>query len=151
MTNDDTMQHCLKCHPEHYQKSAQGLKPFEIRLNDRDFNIGDKVFLEEYDPKTEEYTGECLVGDITHISDFQQKDNYVVLGIKYTRTDDCIVIKKSDVPKGLEKVIEVMALAERDYYQTAQSGEGIEMAWARGIIQDLAAKLIQAQLEGSDD
>lgn len=138
--NDDIMQHSLKCHPDHYQKAAQGLKPFEIRLNDRDFNIGDKVFLKEYNPKTEEYTGECLVGQITCISDFQQKDNYVVLGIKYTRTDDCIVINKSDVPKAAIKALLNYRQADMD---------GVECVVSRQAVYEIDDfyKLIQAQMD----
>lgn len=39
--------------------------------------------------------------------------------------------------KDMRFVLDTMTLAERDYYQTAQSMLGLEMAKARGIVQDL--------------
>lgn len=42
------MTHHLKTKPEYFQAVINGKKPFEIRLNDRDFKQGDRVILEEY-------------------------------------------------------------------------------------------------------
>ena len=42
------MTHHLKIKPEYFQAVINGKKPFEIRLNDRDFKQGDRVILEEY-------------------------------------------------------------------------------------------------------
>lgn len=42
------MTHHLKTKREYFQAVIDGKKPFEIRLNDRDFKQGDKVILEEY-------------------------------------------------------------------------------------------------------
>lgn len=42
------MTHHLKTKPEYFQAVINGKKPFEIRNNDRNFQTGDKVILEEY-------------------------------------------------------------------------------------------------------
>tara|TARA_R110000772_G_scaffold266861_1_gene389926 strand:+ start:218 stop:493 length:276 start_codon:yes stop_codon:yes gene_type:complete len=41
------MKHTLKTDPEVFQASIAGLKDFEIRLNDRDFKVGDELTLKE--------------------------------------------------------------------------------------------------------
>lgn len=51
------MTHELKIHPEYYKDVLLGLKKVEIRLNDRNYQEGDLLILNEFDPKTEKYTG----------------------------------------------------------------------------------------------
>lgn len=36
--------------PKYFRAQAKGRK-FEIRRNDRNFNVGDELWLREYDPK----------------------------------------------------------------------------------------------------
>lgn len=50
------MIHELKISPEYYMDVVSGVKPFEIRKNDRDFKVGDCVKLNEYDAENG-YTG----------------------------------------------------------------------------------------------
>lgn len=40
--------HRLKTKTEYYNQVKTGYKAFELRKNDRDFQIGDYLFLEEY-------------------------------------------------------------------------------------------------------
>jgi hypothetical protein len=57
------MNHELKTHPMYYQAVIDGVKTFELRRDDRDFQAGDVLRLREYDPVkefdpvTERYTG----------------------------------------------------------------------------------------------
>lgn len=74
--------HKLKILPEYYKAQIEGNKNFEIRKNDRDYKVGDKLVLKEYDPKAKEFTGQSFITEITFITDYQQKDGYVVLGTK---------------------------------------------------------------------
>ena len=39
--------HHLKCETEYYQAIERGEKKFELRKNDRDFKVGDVVYLDE--------------------------------------------------------------------------------------------------------
>lgn len=74
--------HELKILPEYYKAQVEGKKNFEIRKNDRDYKVGDKLVLKEYDPKAKELTGQSFITEITFITNYQQKDGYVVLGTK---------------------------------------------------------------------
>lgn len=80
--------HELKILPEFFQAQEDGKKNFEIRKNDRDYKVGDWLYLREYDPKFKDffndpfYTGRDLLVESTFITDYQQKDGYVVLGTK---------------------------------------------------------------------
>jgi hypothetical protein len=62
-------EHELKTWPEHFMLVAIGLKTFEIRLDDRNFNVNDVLHLKEYDPDTEEYTGRSVKVRVTHLMD----------------------------------------------------------------------------------
>lgn len=75
--------HELKILPEYYNAQVEGKKNFEIRKNDRNYQIGDWIALKEYDPQTKEFTGQSFVAEITYITNYQQKDGYVVLGTKH--------------------------------------------------------------------
>lgn len=44
------MNHELKCWPQYFQRVKDGTKTFEVRINDRGFQPGDKVTLREFDP-----------------------------------------------------------------------------------------------------
>lgn len=75
-----TIDHNLKILPEYYIAVSDGSKTFEIRKNDRDFHLGDIVMLQEYDESG--FRGRNILVEIVYITDFEQKDNYVVLGIR---------------------------------------------------------------------
>ena len=51
------MLHSLKTWPQYFQQIIDGKKTFEIRKNDRGFQVGHILMLEEYDPIRKEYTG----------------------------------------------------------------------------------------------
>lgn len=74
--------HELKCHPEFFEAVREGKKNFEIRFDDRGFQEGDGIRLKEYSPIVDKYTGRDLFVQITYITDFEQKDGFVVLGIE---------------------------------------------------------------------
>jgi hypothetical protein len=52
-----------------FQAFKRGEKKHDMRdLKDRDYKVGDILFLEEYDPFVGEYTGEVLRMKITYIT-----------------------------------------------------------------------------------
>lgn len=59
--------HKLKSWPEYFDAMLFGNKSFDARINDRNFKVGDYLQLEEWDPKTEQYTGRILTRHVTYI------------------------------------------------------------------------------------
>lgn len=59
--------HSLKILPEYYDLHCNGSKTFEIRQNDRDFQVGDFLLLEEYFPETKRYTGRSILKPVKYI------------------------------------------------------------------------------------
>lgn len=57
--------HDLKCWPEPFAAIRAGLKQWELRRNDRDYQIGDLLWNREWNPETEEYTGEAAGNLVT--------------------------------------------------------------------------------------
>lgn len=79
------MTHKLKTWREFFVLVLSGVKKFEVRLNDRDYRVGDELLLQEWDPKANEYTGRNLSRVVTYILEggqFGIEPEYVVLGIK---------------------------------------------------------------------
>jgi hypothetical protein len=67
MNDKDKIVHSLKTWPEYYEAMATRLKKFELRKNDRNFQVGDFLRLQEYDPKTNQYTGRETTVEIFYI------------------------------------------------------------------------------------
>jgi hypothetical protein len=80
------MIHSLKTLPTYFNRVWEFEKEFEIRKNDRSFQTGDKLELDEWSEK-EMYTGrriECTVKYVLH--GFEGlADGYVALGIEINR------------------------------------------------------------------
>jgi hypothetical protein len=100
--------HTLKCWPQFFAEVLNGSKPFEIRYNDRGYEVGDMLRLEEYLPgeldiycqfhgcgisfKRSGEAPECTCGSgtftgrvveriITCVCSYAQRSNIVVLGL----------------------------------------------------------------------
>ena len=79
------VEHELKCHPNYLRRVISGQKTFEIRKNDRDYQLGDVLVLKEFDPaigwqKYQPVTYQRV--EVVYMTTFEQKDGYVVMGIK---------------------------------------------------------------------
>lgn len=70
--------HKLKCWPEEFEAISRGLKTCEIRRNDRDYQPGDVLRLQEFDPygnrpmmaldDDPRYTGRALEVFVRHLA-----------------------------------------------------------------------------------
>lgn len=59
-----------KSWPRHFEAIQSGQRKFDFRLGDDDFNVGDFIILEEWDPDTKQYTGRTLKKKITHAAKY---------------------------------------------------------------------------------
>lgn len=86
------MLHELKIWPTYFQAVRDGRKQFEVRKDDRGFQVGDDLLLKEFIPadyyehgEKEEYTGEILHRKVSCILKGGKvgiKKGYVVLGLQ---------------------------------------------------------------------
>ncbi|EHN17061.1 DUF3850 domain-containing protein [Clostridium sporogenes] len=80
------MRHRLKTLPKYFNAVCDGKKTFEVRKDDRNFQIGDKLVLEKYENGEYQYAN-CEV-EITYILGRNEDEKifvpegYVILGVK---------------------------------------------------------------------
>lgn len=60
--------HELKTWPGYYAEILNGRKTFEVRFNDRRFQVGDQLLLREWHPQSG-YTGHAMRREITYFLD----------------------------------------------------------------------------------
>ena len=79
--------HEIKIYPSYYRAIYSGEKTFELRKNDRDYEVGDILRLQEWTGT--EYTGRSMMRRITYIykgtGKYGLEDGYCILGIKKVR------------------------------------------------------------------
>ena len=75
--------HEKKINSQWFELRIKGLKDWEIRINDCDYQEGDYMILSEYD---EYYTGRDMIVMITHVAKNvpHLPDDVVVLSTRYT-------------------------------------------------------------------
>lgn len=92
------MVHYLKIKPEYYKDVECGLKTFELRKNDRDFQVGDILMLIKLDGEGNE-TDQVTRVRVTYIlkdcPQYGLKDGYAILGIN-ADSREFINIKDND-------------------------------------------------------
>lgn len=80
------MIHCLKTWPEPFELALSGAKTYTVRRDDRNFQQGELVCKQEWDPATQDYTGRELQRRITCITrsagPMALLDGLVVLGLE---------------------------------------------------------------------
>lgn len=79
------MIHQFKIYPEYFRAVLERRKRFEVRekRHGQPYCVGDYVYLYEYDPESDMYTGRIWNGYITYVLDDTRfcKENFVVFGI----------------------------------------------------------------------
>ena len=78
------MLHALKTEIGYFQEVVDGIKTFEVRKNDRPFQVSDDLVLQEWNAEDKKYTGREWKGKIIHILANERfcKKGYCILGIK---------------------------------------------------------------------
>lgn len=62
------MKHKKKIWPEYFEKIADGIKTFELRLADWKCKEGDILLLQEWDPKTQKYSGREIEKKVAYVA-----------------------------------------------------------------------------------
>lgn len=80
------MRHWLKTLPPYFQAVFDGFKTFEVRRDDRGFEPGDTLYLQEYHPANG-YTGRLVGREVTYVlrsgeGDFGIEPGFVVMGLR---------------------------------------------------------------------
>ena len=78
------MTHALKTWSIYFEQSFLGNKNFEIRKNDRNFQVGDFLIRFEWDELNQSYTGRQLINEILYIHEggsFGLEKDYVILSL----------------------------------------------------------------------
>lgn len=79
------MRHDLKTWPPQFSAVLGGHKKYEIRVNDRNFQEGDELMLQEWDPKAQRYTGRHVLTTVTYMTPggkFGLPPNLVVMSLQ---------------------------------------------------------------------
>lgn len=84
MDKREPVEHELKILPQFYNAVISNRKTFEIRKDDRDYQVGDRILLREFDG--EKYTNRKTRRIITYIlreaKEYGLEDGYCILGIR---------------------------------------------------------------------
>jgi hypothetical protein len=64
--------HVVKSWPKFFSHISAGIRTHELRRNDRDYRLGDRLELHEYTPETGTYTGQVCTVEITSLTSTQE-------------------------------------------------------------------------------
>ena len=76
--------HNLKCWPGSFTAIIDNNKGHEYRKNDRDYQVGDWLILQEWDPDKGDYTGSVTIVGVDYVSrgpEFNIPEGYCVMTI----------------------------------------------------------------------
>lgn len=108
MIDRDEACHRLKTWPEFFRKVWDGKKTFELRKDDRDFRVGDRLILAEHDPRSpvpDSYSGRWIAARISDIvrdvPEFGLMPGFAILSLEVV---ECVPsgLVRTDRPTGDE-------------------------------------------------
>lgn len=80
--------HELKTWPEYFEYLWDGSKTFEVRIDDREYDLHDHLHLREWVPGDDRYTGRELISKVIYIMDGKEgapmglERGYVVMALE---------------------------------------------------------------------
>lgn len=86
MTAKYSRTHRIKCDYPFFENIASGRKRFEIRKDDRDYQVGDILILQCIN-NIGGYIGTPISVEIIYKTTYQQKDGYCVLGLDWPKEE----------------------------------------------------------------
>ncbi|MEY9975277.1 ParB/RepB/Spo0J family partition protein [Lysinibacillus sp. RC79] len=82
------MTHELDSYPDEFEAVIKGLKTFVCGFNNRNFRVGDKLKINEFDPETILYTGSSVEVRVIYLQEGGENgipEDYVIMSIKKIR------------------------------------------------------------------
>jgi len=79
------MRHELKTWPKQFGAVLGGSKKHEVRVNDRNFQEGDELLLQEWDPEKQRYTGRHILAAVSYMTrggQFGLPENLCVMSLQ---------------------------------------------------------------------
>lgn len=78
--------HDIKCDTGPFWLMYRGKKPFDIRQNDRNYQIGDILIIREHDRETGNYIGPYIVALVlSTLVGYGIEDGYIAMGLDVLR------------------------------------------------------------------
>lgn len=108
---DFKISHSLKTLNPYFEKSWGGDKTFEVRVDDRDFNVGDYILLYEYDPISGSPLGR---GVIVHVlSLFTLSELLALCGVYRERVSNVVIMSIEVVCRVSENELSLYMLSDK--------------------------------------
>jgi len=64
--------HVVKSWPQFFTQLLAGHRTHELRRNDREYQVGDRIELHEYNPNSSTYTGRACTVEVTSMTSTQE-------------------------------------------------------------------------------
>lgn len=122
--------HILKCIQPYFDEVVAGRKQFEVRLNDKDYQIGDRIIQKEFfmahGDGSGEFTGnEIDCGTITYIlKDYPAlKEGYIVFGLSMYTSSPTAKESGAEHPiRSYEEIVKYFPnISPQEYEKTKKS------------------------------
>jgi hypothetical protein len=114
--------HYLKTWPNYFDAVVDGTKTFEVRINDRDYKVGDVLHLQEYNlGRDAPYTGRSIEVIVTYLLEHESwalQPRMVVMAIKLTEGTKLRLLKATSTdPEYLEELAQA---ADRALFKSVE-------------------------------
>ena len=124
--------HILKTVNPFYRHVERGIKNFEVRKNDRNFQVGDVIILKEFYPeyKNGVFSGDDMSFEITYIykDETRLMDDYVVLELNNADceiTNDGFFVGDEVIDKSERDRVVSYVLSHKDFPQGIREGYAV--------------------------
>jgi hypothetical protein len=128
-------EHELKTQPPYFAALLDGTKTFELRFDDRNFQVGDTLHLREYDPE-HGYTGRGLLKTISYVmrgGTFALSTGYCILALKdyqpLEASPETIKYKLIDLASREQFKLEFLSAEEADRRNQEYEDIGSMLSW----------------------
>lgn len=118
--------HELKTWPAYFEAVSSGIKPFELRRDDREFAAGDLLRLREYDPDAARYTGRVVEAKVSYVvrdaPHFGLMPGFAILGLDPRRWEPLTVANLGEFERAVAMAAEeAEPMSDDDWQRLGES------------------------------